>query len=138
MSGVVTKQRPAVIAGLCGYGFNVVTVCCVCFQGKHHNPSVLSTDHVQGYCVSTTLAQMMAAGLAAAHLMRNIRPNYDVLSGLASEVRGWVAKLVSESWLLDSRHCGSIGWSVTQGYVSVQLIAACVMCTCALSSKGLY
>jgi len=59
------------------------------------DPRRLPTDPVVGYAVSTTLVTVMASGLAALHIVRNIRPNLDVIAGLLSDLRGFLSQLVS-------------------------------------------
>jgi hypothetical protein len=65
-------------------------------QGVRHDAGRLGTEPIRGYCVSTTLVTLVTAGLAAAHIMRNIEPNYEVLSVLLRDVRTWLVQLVSE------------------------------------------
>lgn len=67
-------------------------------QGVRHDAAHLSSDPVFGYCVSTTLVSMLTSGLVAAHIMRNIEPNYAVLSEFLREVRTWLVQLVSIAW----------------------------------------
>ena len=49
-----------------------------------------------GYAVSTTLVVCMSAGLAALHVIRNVRPNPQVIGNLLSELRSFLAQLVCD------------------------------------------
>lgn len=62
-----------------------------CLQGvRWGNPERLPATPVEGYAVATTLAVCFAGGLAALHVLRNIKPNPEVISNVLSEIRGFL------------------------------------------------
>lgn len=45
--------------------------------------------------MSTTLVTCFSSGLAALHALRNIAPNHEAISNILSEIRCFLARLVS-------------------------------------------
>jgi hypothetical protein len=93
------------------------------------DPTRLPSTPVVGYAVATTLVTSFASGLAALHVLRNIQPNPVVISNINSEIRCFLAKMVSVVWegaavglgvgccAQISCHlpcaCGCVGWLCT-------------------------